>query len=198
MMQNGDCMLCDFNLSYSPLETAMKHCETCTVPFCSPLSLINNGYLLTDECKQVFDATSSSDKSKLVLEYKPGKILMDISIGEKIEHREQQKCDVFAFGQLITYILFNQKSFCMGTDMLDASGYVMNMIEYAKQGEQYLYTYLHNQLHVYQIQESIQVYSSTTSTSLTIQSLFDVLVGCLRLKQSNRFYLTQLDCISSW
>ena len=198
MMQNGDCMLCDFNLSYSPLDVSVKFCETSTVPFCSPLSLINNGYLLTDECKQQFDQCTTDQKKQMVYQYKPGKTMMDIALNEKIDVRDQQKCDVFAFGQLMTYILFNEKSFCMGSDMSDAAGYISNLIEFCKQGEQMLYTYLNNCLHVYQISESIQVYSSTTSTSLNVSTLFNVLVGCLRLKQADRFFLHQLDCILSW
>jgi len=172
---------CDFNLSYGYDEPLTQTYQISTPPYCSPLSLLNNGYI------------TDVDEQRLLLTH----------IGEKVEDRKHEKCDIFAFGQLCTYLLTsstcNNTSFLCGKNLVDVRGYIANTFAFAKEGDQYLVTYISKCFELLHLHAQIQQYLTCfPSSTLCVSSLFSLLRDSLRLRQADRASLLQFEFVLGW
>jgi len=168
----------DFNLSYNVADYKTATSQICTPPFCSPLSLVNNEWV-----KDPLQAQA-----------------IQLHCDENIKRRLHDKCDLFAFGQLMTWILFSGDSFLMGSGGIDdIDSYVCNMIQFVSDEQQTLVTYLQQTIVKHHLHEQLLSYGMYNhSTQCTVQSIVEIMYKTLRVKQHDRMSIYELDCILSW
>jgi serine/threonine protein kinase len=170
-------LLIDFNLSYNIHDNLVKSCPVSTLPFCSPLSLINNGWVKNAQLRQ--------------------QLLLDLK--ETLADRTHAKCDLFAFAQLVSWILFDGDSFLIGSSLQDIDTYVANTVVFAQQGDSYLMKYISSRFVSFDIHAKVNEYLCVyPHSSLRVSMLFDILYKSLKACQSERGQLPDFDFILSW
>ena len=196
--QSCNVKLCDFNLSHfvpqDPTEDQLEDMQavnTCTFPFISPFGLIYNDYV--------------PKRSKL------HHTIEKVS-KEMYSNRDLFACDVFAFGLLITHILFNEHmlfnpdNHYYKTIEHVTSGCLKEMKHYFKDPSGInLFFYINTQYHRHNMKPEVEAYQQYLETHNHAQTTFDlgtisyVLEKCLQVQQRKRATLEQLQSvIDSW
>lgn len=176
--------LCDFNLSINVkapwTRDTKKDIVTCTLPFSSPLSVCKNRF---------FDQEPSV--VKMIIK----------ASGVEADERNYQACDVFCFGQLITYILFDAESFLCGNTIFDVEGSLKQYKEYCTIGSYFFESYFVKQCVKGELVQQIREYRTIVGTraKITVESLNYVLRLCLSIKESERCALQDIQShVMNW
>lgn len=187
-------VFCDFNLSHNiktmnewikflnendkhdNLSSFQKQFRTSTPPFSSPLSLYNNEYW----------------RNKSDFDY-----LNKITKGDTPQDEDLCLSDVFAFAQLVTYILFNGDSFLGGyeidtTDTTDVTiGLIKkdtNIKQIVQEYKMYLYAEDHETYFKEWYTDKVETYYKNVSpeTNEQLEQTRYILNHFLRIKQADR------------
>ena len=180
---NNRAILTDFNLSVSKLRQYSEHelrsLRCCTLPFIDPLSLVQNGFL----------------------DFRPeDATLIELATNKPCWRRCVSKADIFAFGQLMCFILFNHHVFLWPSKKTSVDKIVDQHVQYVNDGPSFFQEYFKTQSCYHNIENVIQEYNKDceTSGSLTLASLSYVLQGCLNPDENLRFTLDDIHSILDW
>jgi serine/threonine protein kinase len=175
--------LCDFGLSFKYNDVGTDEEETnctCTFPFCSPLALIAN---------DIHEDTMNPEDAKDFQRY-----VEQIS-GVSVMDRDHRKCDMFVFGQLISYLLFGGEHFLRGDLNKSAQTALGEFVDYVDNPEGYFDSWWSYVSTKYNVEKECETYGNLSLTPEDVQS---VLRGLLEINESIRYTLDDLEYILFW
>ena len=178
--------LCDFGLSFkhsanpTNVDDRVGEHYTCTFPFCSPLALLAN---------EVHKAGMKPEDAQEFAAY------VESVSGVSSPQRDQRKCDMFAFGQLISYLLFAGEHFLRGDLNVAVENILCEFVDFVAEPDEYFECWWAYVSTKYDLEKSCKLYGNL---NVTVNDIRNVICGLTQLRESFRFSLDDLECVACW
>jgi serine/threonine protein kinase len=192
--------LCDFSLSlkYASSKQKLQDAVTSTIPFACPLAVIDNEYMFTPEYYKYLQTTK--DELLKPFEFVPEKDLIEAACECKYTDKDMLACDVFAFAQLITYILFDAKSFLCGKTIFCTKTIIEQYVLYAREGQAFLDNYMKTSVESTYLEAQVSLYLQQIDpkSSFNVETLTNLLNNTLCMNPAKRWCLEEMSEILEW
>ena len=192
--------LCDFSLSlkYNSNKQKLQDAVTSTIPFACPLAVIDNEYFFTPEYYKYLQTTT--DEVIKPFEFLPEKDIIEAACERKYTEKDMLACDVFAFAQLITYLIFDTKSFLCGQTIFCTKTILEQYVKYAREGQAYLDPYIQHSIENNYLEAQVTLYLQQIepTSSFNTKTLTELLNHTLCMNPAKRWSLEEMSGILSW